>query len=85
MNIVKGPEQGQVWVAAVCQMIDLVYVDHSKCLVFRKRSLLQYQQIFCSCMFIIDTEAIICLSLAVNRVSGTEEGHVWVPPLCQML
>jgi hypothetical protein len=54
MNGVKVTKEGQVWVPAVCQMVYLVFVDHTQCLVFRKRPLLQYPQSFCCCMFLFD-------------------------------
>jgi hypothetical protein len=41
MNGVKGTEEGHVWVPTVCQIVILVYIEHTQCLVFRKRLLLK--------------------------------------------
>jgi hypothetical protein len=83
---VKVTEEGQVWVpAAVCQVIKLVYIDHSPCLLFRKRPWMQCPQLFYSCMHIFDTEATICHWLVMNQVNVTLEGQLWIPTVCQII
>jgi hypothetical protein len=47
MNGVKVTDKGcQVWVPAVCQIVQLVHIDHTQCLVFRKRPLMQCPHFF---------------------------------------
>jgi hypothetical protein len=85
MNAVKVTEEGQVWVPAMCQLINLVYyIDHSLCPVFRKRPLLYCPELFCCCTFIFCGSA-QHLSLVMDGVKVTSEGQVWVLAVRQMV
>jgi hypothetical protein len=57
---VKVTEAVYVCVPAVCQMVELVYIDHTLCPVFRKRLLLQCPKIFCCCCNAHNYFAIAC-------------------------
>jgi hypothetical protein len=57
---VKMSEEAHVWLPAVCQMVEQVYIDHNPCAVFKKRLTLWCPSLFSCCLFLVDTEAIIC-------------------------
>jgi hypothetical protein len=84
MNWAKMPEEGHVWVQLMYRLVKLVYIDYKQSPVFRKRPFIQCPQLFCYYMFIFFGRGHHLLSLVMNGVIGTEEGHVWVPAMCQM-
>jgi hypothetical protein len=75
MNGVKGTEEGHAWVPSMCQMVKLVYIDHTQCLVFRRRLEMQCPQWFSWWMFIFDTQAIICHKLWMESKWPKKDMH----------
>jgi hypothetical protein len=92
LSFVSGNEWSQkdwrrtgMGTSSVCQVVYLVYVDHSPCPEFTNWQLMQCPPLFCCCLFLFDPEANICLQLVMNWVRVTEVAHVLVPAMCQIV
>jgi hypothetical protein len=80
---VKVTEEAHVWVPALCQVVQLVFIDQNPCLVeITKRWLLQYSPLFCYCPFWTRGHH---LSLERNKIKVTKEAHVFLPAVCWMV
>jgi hypothetical protein len=68
----------------MCQIVKLVNIYCPQCPVLWIRPLLQFPQLFCW-FHVHFLGGCRHLSLMMNGVKGTEEGHVWVPAMCVMV
>jgi hypothetical protein len=60
MYVVKMTEEAHVWASAGSQMINQVYIDDTAWDVFTKGQFLSFKPLFGGCLFLFDTEALIC-------------------------
>jgi hypothetical protein len=85
MNGVKVTEKTYEWVPVVCQIIALVYNNHTFCPVSKNRPLL----LQCPLFFAVGCSLYLTLRpsfiMVMNGVKVTEEAYVWAAAVCQMV